>query len=286
MNRHRQIMRLLCCVWLMGFSVKHAQAEPLAVLTPKAIKLKHKIRFAWGNNRLRKGAYPLLAKIGEILRKYPQLRISIEGHSDSRGSSRFNKILTHRRACRVRQYLIAQEGISASRLVCVGYGESRPIMPNITRRNRRLNQRIEFIILKKKKARSVVPSLQKRGNKLIRILPTKIQPLRPITFSSANARLHKTALPVLDQVAQAMQQNPDWKLSIEGHTDSQQRHGMKLSYLRACAIKKYLVSRGIKKKRMRCAGYGTTKPLTSNQTARGRQLNRRIVLRLQRKEGR
>ena len=71
--------------------------------------------------------------------------VEIQGHTDSRGKRSYNLALSERRARSVRQYLI-DAGVEPSRLMARGYGPDRPISPNITRRGRSQNRRVEFHI--------------------------------------------------------------------------------------------------------------------------------------------
>ena len=73
---------------------------------------------------------------------------------------------------------------------------------------------------------------------------------------------------------------PDWNITIEGHTDSTSspEHNQQLSERRAASVKSYLQSAGIDPSRLKTAGYGATKPVTSNDTELGRAQNRRVEL--------
>jgi OOP family OmpA-OmpF porin len=73
----------------------------------------------------------------------PSNPLTIEGHTDSIGSTQYNQRLSERRANAVRKYLI-EKGISSSRIRIVGYGEQRPIADNKTPEGRALNRRAEF----------------------------------------------------------------------------------------------------------------------------------------------
>lgn len=78
-----------------------------------------------------------------ILKAYPEMRVMIEGHTDSQGTDDYNRELSIKRALSVRDWLIGQ-GVAASRLETVGYGESRPVDTNDTPQGRANNRRIEF----------------------------------------------------------------------------------------------------------------------------------------------
>ena len=79
------------------------------------------------------------------------MKVSIEGHTDSRGKNRFNQKLSENRAKAVMDYLI-DHGIDAEKLENVGYGEDKPIASNRTRRGRSANRRVEFRIVSESKS--------------------------------------------------------------------------------------------------------------------------------------
>jgi len=70
----------------------------------------------------------------------------IEGHTDSRGSDAYNQPLSERRANAVRDELVNEYDIDASRVSTVGYGESRPVATNDTDEGRAQNRRIEAVL--------------------------------------------------------------------------------------------------------------------------------------------
>jgi OOP family OmpA-OmpF porin len=74
---------------------------------------------------------PVLDEGAQTLQDNPEVRISIEGHTDSIGSDSYNQRLSERRADAVKQYLV-EKGVSADRLETRGYGESQPVAPNTT----------------------------------------------------------------------------------------------------------------------------------------------------------
>lgn len=87
-----------------------------------------------------------LERAYELLEKNPRLKVRVAGHTDSFGSDEYNQRLSEARAKAVYEYLISR-GISASRLVYIGYGESRPIDTNETDEGRQNNRRVELEIL-------------------------------------------------------------------------------------------------------------------------------------------
>jgi outer membrane protein OmpA-like peptidoglycan-associated protein len=107
-----------------------------------------------------------------------------------------------------------------------------------------------------------------------------------VLFRSGSADLLPTAKRRLNEVADALKkaENP---LVIEGHTDSQgsAEHNEELSFLRAEAVRDYLVDRGVDSERIRTDGRGKERPIASNATAEGRANNRRVEIIIERGVG-
>jgi outer membrane protein OmpA-like peptidoglycan-associated protein len=106
--------------------------------------------------------------------------------------------------------------------------------------------------------------------------------LRGVNFEFDKATLTVNAKTLLDQVADALLARPDIKVEIDGHTDSKgsDAYNQKLSQRRAESVKQYLVGRGIDAGRMTTQGFGESKPVADNSTAEGRELNRRVELKI------
>lgn len=95
-------------------------------------------------------SYASLDEIGMLLVKYPEIRMQIEGHTDSSGINSENLKLSRERALAVRTYLLEHfPDIERTRLRAVGFGDKRPIASNDTAQGRRLNRRVEFVIINK-----------------------------------------------------------------------------------------------------------------------------------------
>ncbi len=95
---------------------------------------------------IRPQSRPVLDAAAELLAKYPDLRLEISGHTDSRGPYELNVSLSQERADAVRDYLVGK-GIAAERLQTRGAGPDEPIDSNATKDGRARNRRIEFSIL-------------------------------------------------------------------------------------------------------------------------------------------
>lgn len=85
-------------------------------------------------------------KAADFLMQYPDAMVIVEGHTDSKGSEKYNQKLSERRAASVRNALIAQHGINPARITAVGFGELRPIGPNDTEEQRQANRRVMVVI--------------------------------------------------------------------------------------------------------------------------------------------
>ena len=116
------------------------------VIRDKKIELKQKIFFAFNKAKILSKSFGLLNEVGMALKDKSEIRVRIEGHTDSKGSDRYNMKLSDQRAKSVRMYLIKQ-GVDPSRMVSIGYGEERPIADNDTEEGREMNRRVEFYIL-------------------------------------------------------------------------------------------------------------------------------------------
>ena len=105
---------------------------------------------------------------------------------------------------------------------------------------------------------------------------------KTILFNSGKSSFQKQTFPVLQSIAAILKEYPTAKFSIEGHTDSDGKDAMnlKLSKDRAAAVKNYLIENGIAADRLTSEGYGETKPIDSNKTAKGKANNRRVEVKL------
>ncbi len=102
-----------------------------------------------------------------------------------------------------------------------------------------------------------------------------------VLFKTDKYELLPAAMVQLNQVAEALtRNNPDAKVTVEGHTDSQgsEDHNKELSLKRAQSVADYLVSRGIAKDRVSSVGIGSGRPISDNKTTEGRAQNRRVEI--------
>ena len=103
-----------------------------------------------------------------------------------------------------------------------------------------------------------------------------------VFFATASDKLLKQSFKRLDDVVTILNENPTFKVQIDGHTDAQGKdeYNLDLSNKRAASVKAYLVSKGIAEGRLNSTGYGETKPVADNNTAKGRAQNRRVEMTL------
>ena len=96
---------------------------------------------------IKPGAAKNLDQLVALLKKYPNLTLFVEGHTDSVGKDDYNQGLSERRAGAVKDLLVAR-GIAPERITAVGYGESQPVTDNKTAAGRQQNRRVEIIFEK------------------------------------------------------------------------------------------------------------------------------------------
>jgi len=101
-----------------------------------------------------------------------------------------------------------------------------------------------------------------------------------INFDTASSKIRPDSEPVIDTIFAMLQERPEMKLSIEGHTDGDgtAEGNQKLSEERAQAVQTALVGRGIVAARLRSKGHGMSMPVVDNTTEEGKAKNRRVEL--------
>jgi OmpA-OmpF porin, OOP family len=115
-----------------------------SVLDTEGKIITHGILFDTGKDTLKGESLPTLKMILGLLTDDPDLKFSVQGHTDNQGSKGINQPLSERRAAAVMDWLI-NKGIEASRLKSAGFGDSKPIDSNKTAEGRANNRRVEFV---------------------------------------------------------------------------------------------------------------------------------------------
>jgi outer membrane protein OmpA-like peptidoglycan-associated protein len=127
--------------------IRHKPKKSLVNVTAKEITIKQQIQFALDQDVILPESTPLLLEIADVLIKNPRIKqVEVQGHTDNTGTPEHNQDLSDRRAGSVRTWLV-QHGVSPDRLVAKGYGQTKPLVPNVTTANKAKNRRVQFIIL-------------------------------------------------------------------------------------------------------------------------------------------
>lgn len=187
---------------------------------------------------------PGLKQLLEVLKEHTHVVIEIGAHTDATGSAKYNKELSEKRAQSVKKYL-EKKGISPSRLVAKGYGESKLLNKckdgvRCSDNEHAVNRRTEFKVI---------------GQKGFKVGDV-------IKVDNINYELNKAKLDMKDSrgLAEIIQLLKSSKISVEirSHTDSRgsSKYNLELSQKRAKAVYDYLVKNGINKYRLKYKGYG------------------------------
>jgi len=108
------------------------------------ILLDKKIEFESNKDFILPVSTPVLQQVFDVLSKYPQLAVTINGHTDNTGDAAANRTLSQARAQAVVAWL-SQHGIAASRMKATGFGPDKPIATNANPEGRAQNRRVEII---------------------------------------------------------------------------------------------------------------------------------------------
>ncbi len=104
------------------------------------------VKFEFDSDRLTDDAKTILIDVGATLNSYPEIKVELEGHTDSSGTDAYNLGLSERRANAVKTFLSGQS-VTADRMTPVGYGEAQPIDTNDTEAGRENNRRVELKVI-------------------------------------------------------------------------------------------------------------------------------------------
>ena len=112
------------------------------------------------------------------------------------------------------------------------------------------------------------------------LIEKKAVVLEGVEFDVDKATLRPVSFTILDEVAAGLKDWPEFRVEIQGHTDSDgtNQHNQGLSNRRAESVRAYLVSKGLSASRFEAKGYGEESPIATNKTKEGKQRNRRVEL--------
>src|SRR5262249_13852727 len=128
-------------------SLKKKPKNPLVKVGDKEIVIRQQIQFQVDSAVILPASTGLLTEIAAVLLKNPRIRrVEVQGHTDTSGTPTHNLKLSDDRATAVVAWLTAH-GIAPDRLTAKGYGDTKPLVPNVTELNRQRNRRVQFIIL-------------------------------------------------------------------------------------------------------------------------------------------
>jgi outer membrane protein OmpA-like peptidoglycan-associated protein len=118
--------------------------------------------------------------------------------------------------------------------------------------------------------------VQRQGDTLLLTMPANV------TFAFDSAEIAPGFQPTLSEVAATLRNNPQTYIQVHGHTDStgSAQYNQDLSERRARSVNTFLMNHGIMPERLFWQGHGESQPIAGNQTEAGRQMNRRVELRI------
>ena len=125
------------------------EAEAVAAVAKEIIEKGRatiNVEFDFDKAEIKSAFHQEIKKFAGVLKKYPELKVVIEGHTDNVGGKDYNQNLSMKRAESVKNYLIKKFGIGESRLTAKGYGLSKPIADNKTAAGRQKNRRVEAAV--------------------------------------------------------------------------------------------------------------------------------------------
>lgn len=258
------------------------------------------LTFEPNSARITAESRPNVNDLIQIMQAYPSLRIRVEGNTDNTGTDAQNDALSGERAEAVKEALVAG-GIEPVRVATRERGDNMPVATNKTEAGREQNRRIDVVVLSVDvptagpKVRVAVDA--PGGRKLLltdkaftyqlaRYLATKGS--RPnksflfdeLRFETNTARITPDAQAEVNDLAQIMKTYPTLHIRIVGYTDSVGPESINkpLSAARATFVKDALVKEGISADRITTSNEGQDEPIATNQTAKGRQRNRRVEI--------
>ena len=118
------------------------------------IELSGDILFDFDKSTIRPAAEPVLTQVADVINKYPNAAVLIEGYTDSKGKDSYNLKLSDRRAASVKDWLVKKGGVGNKKITTKGLGEADPVAPNENPdgsdnpEGRQKNRRVEITVKK------------------------------------------------------------------------------------------------------------------------------------------
>ncbi len=254
-------------------SVANIALEPALVVVPVAAQSEKycgilDFQFEIDRDEIQLEEIEKLAALGAFLTQHPGSFALIEGHTDDVGTPEYNMALSWRRADSVVQYLEKVLHIPPARMSAVGYGETRPLVPNDSELGKRMNRRIDAVI-------ACVTDVAG-----LTVVHARLTMALQIEFDQNKADLKPDYDAALSKVAHLMQTQPRLTATVEGHTGNLQATpelAMEISRQRAQNVVNALVENfGIARSRLAVEGFGETRRIAYNTSREGQQENRRV----------
>lgn len=150
----------------LEISIRKRPKAGLVTVGAKEITIKQQIQFAVDSATILPESNGLLTEIADVLIRNARIRkVEIQGHTDNTGTPERNRRLSDERAASVRNWLTSH-GVAGDRLSAKGYGDARPLVPNVTTANRAKNRRVAFVILEQDPAPAAPkPEKPEKGKK-------------------------------------------------------------------------------------------------------------------------
>ncbi|HEV8713713.1 MAG TPA: OmpA family protein [Candidatus Binatia bacterium] len=171
--------------------------------TEVKIELSGDILFDFDKWNLRPEAEPILSRVAEVIKQYPQGSVLIEGHSDAKGLDSYNLPLSQKRADSVKDWLIKKRGINGKQLTTKGWGKAKPVAPNTNPEGgdnpegRQKNRRVEVTVKKHSSPSSARPTDSPEATRVAAPLVAKPPPAEE---SAREQRQVKRPIPATPEV--------------------------------------------------------------------------------------
>jgi OmpA-OmpF porin, OOP family len=226
------------------------------------------VQFEINKDAIQRAEREKFVVLATFMKKYPDTKALIEGHTDNVGSDADNLKLSQRRADSVASYLENSLHIDPARLDAVGYGSARPIADNNTEEGKRRNRRTDAVV----ECATDVEGLQ--------VQPARVTMALQIDFEHDADGVPAQYHDELENVANFLKANPTVTATVEGHTANMQltaQLSMEMSQRRAQSVVNYLVDNfGIDRSRLTAQGFGDSRRVAYNSSSEGQQENRRV----------
>jgi len=113
------------------------------IILTEDVSIRLQVQFGNDSNQISNDYHDEIKKVADFMKAYPDTKVVIEGHTDSRGAESYNQRLSQKRAEAVMAYIVSQFGVEQSRISAIGKGELSPVADNATAEGRAQNRRVQ-----------------------------------------------------------------------------------------------------------------------------------------------